>query len=59
AVHSASAEMKKEVKFFVGFADLEASLYRFYFEFVDSATTQAECDQFTQLVDKYLRQENV
>jgi len=59
AVHQAAAESKKAVKFFVGFADLATSSYKFYYEFEDSATTQAECDAFTVLVDKYLRQQNV
>lgn len=59
AVHSAADESKKAVKFFVGFADLESSSYKFYYEFEDQATTQAECDAFTQLVDKYLKQQNV
>ncbi len=59
AVHQASAESKLEVKFFVGFADLEQSLYRFYYEFEDQNLEQSACDEFTKLVDKYLRQQNV
>lgn len=59
AVNKAAAESKQEVKFFVGFADLSISAYRFYYEFADAATTQEQCDAFTQLVDKYLREQNV
>ncbi len=59
AVHKAVEESKMEVKFFVGFADLSISAYRFYYEFVDQNTTQEQCDAFTKLVDKYLREQNV
>ena len=59
AVHKASAESGIEVKFFIGFADLSISAYRFYYEFADQQTTQAQCDEFTVLVDKYLREQNV
>lgn len=59
AVHKAAEESKMEVKFFVGFADLSISAYHFYFEFVDQNTTQDQCDAFTKLVDKYLREQNV
>lgn len=59
AVHKASEESKMEVKFFVGFADLSISAYHFYYEFLDQNTTQDQCDAFTKLVDKYLREQNV
>jgi hypothetical protein len=59
AVNQAAAESGQKVKFFVGFADLESSLYRFYYEFENQDTTQQQCDEFTKLVDKYLRQQNV
>ena len=59
AVKNASAESGMEVKFFVGFADLSVSAYHFYYEFADPNTTQEQCDNFTKLVDKYLREENV
>lgn len=59
AVHKAAEESKMEVKFFVGFADLSISAYHFYYEFLDQNTTQDQCDAFTKLVDKYLREQNV
>lgn len=59
AVNKASKESGKAVKFFIGFADLSISSYHFYYEFEDQNTTQAECDEFTKLVDKYLREQNV
>lgn len=59
AVNKASKESGKSVKFFIGFADLSISSYHFYYEFDDQNTTQAECDEFTKLVDKYLREQNV
>lgn len=59
AVNKAAKESGKAVKFFIGFADLAISSYHFYYEFEDQNTTQAECDEFTKLVDKYLREQNV
>ena len=59
AVNKASKEFGKELKFFIGFADLSISAYRFYYEFANLDTTQAECDEFTKLVDKNLREQNV
>ena len=59
AVTKAQMESRKNVKFFIGFADLSISAYHFYYEFANQDTTQAECDEFTKLVDKYLREQNV
>ena len=59
AVTQAAAETKKEVKFFIGFADLSISAYHFYFEFADQNTSQAECDEFTKVVDQHLRKQNI
>lgn len=59
AVARASKESGVEVKFYIGFADLSISAYRFYYEFADQNTTQEVCDRFTKLVDKYLREQNV
>ena len=51
--------MALDVKFFIGFADLSISAYHFYYEFADQNTTQAQCDEFTKLVDKLLSEENI
>lgn len=59
AVNKAAKESGREVKFFIGFADLSISAYHFYYEFADQTTTQEQCDEFTKLVDKYLREQNV
>lgn len=59
AVHKAEAESGIKTRFFIGFADLSISAYHFYYEFEDDAVTQCMADSFTQLVDKYLREQNV
>lgn len=59
AVRKASEESGVGVKFYIGFADLSISAYHFYYEFEDKNTTQQTCDDFTKLVDKYLREQNV
>ena len=59
AVNKAAKQMALDVKFFIGFADLSISAYHFYYEFADQNTTQAQCDEFTKLVDKLLCEENI
>ncbi len=59
AVHKAEAETGMRTRFFIGFADLDISAYHFYYEFADRSTTQAAAEEFTKVVDKYLREENV
>ena len=59
AVNKAAKQMTLDVKFFIGFADLSISAYHFYYEFADQNTTQAQCDEFTKLVDKLLSEENI
>ncbi len=59
AVHKAEDETGMKTKFFIGFADLDISAYHFYYEFADRSTTQAAAEEFTKVVDKYLREENV
>ena len=59
AVNKAAKHTGREVKFFIGFADLSISAYHFYYEFADENTTQAACDEFTKLVDQFLREENI
>jgi hypothetical protein len=45
--------------FYVGFADIEESLYHFYFEFEDPETPQSTADLFGRVVDQKLREINV
>ena len=59
AVRQAEEETGVKTAFFIGFADLELSAYHFYYEFADQGTSQADAEKFTEVVDKYLRKQNV
>lgn len=59
AVRQAEEETGIRTAFFIGFADLELSAYHFYYEFADQGTSQADAEKFTEVVDKYLRKQNV
>ncbi len=59
AVHAAEKETGLKTQFFVGFADMEKSAYDLYYEFADSATTQEQAEQFTAVVDKALKADNI
>ncbi len=59
AVHEAEKETKIKTKFFVGFADVEQSLYHFYFEFVDDSIRQNQADAFAKVVDEHLQKINI
>lgn len=45
--------------FFIGFADLAESAYKFYYEFADQNTTQAHTEAFTKAVDDTLKEINI
>lgn len=59
AVRVAEKQLNLPVAFFVGFADMELSAYHFYYEFKDQETTQEQAEEFTQLVDKKLKEMNI
>ncbi|MBO4362130.1 MAG: GH3 auxin-responsive promoter family protein [Paludibacteraceae bacterium] len=59
AVHEAEKETKIKTKFFVGFADVDESLYHFYFEFADDAIVQEQADAFAKVVDEHLQKINI
>ena len=59
AVHEAEKESKIKTKFFVGFADVEESLYHFYFEFADESVNQEQADAFAKVVDEHLQKINI
>jgi len=59
AVHEAEKETNIKTKFFVGFADVEESLYHFYFEFVDDEIRQEQADGFARVVDAHLQKINI
>ncbi len=58
AVRAAEAELKMPLDFFIGFADLDISAYRFYYEFADQGTSQEEAERFTHRVDELLKEYN-
>lgn len=59
AVRVAEKETGLATRFFVGFADMEKSAYDLYYEFADPATTQEQAEQFTAVVDKALKADNI
>lgn len=59
AVRQTEKELGVKTLFYVGFADIEESLYHFYFEFEDQETPQSTADLFGRVVDQKLREINV
>ena len=58
AVRTTEEELQMPLKFFIGFADLDLSAYRFYYEFENLETTQEQAEIFTQRVDELLKEYN-
>ena len=58
AVEEAEKETGIKTQFYVGFADIEQSTYRFYFEFADDSVTQETADKFGKVVDEKLQKIN-
>ena len=58
AVEEAEKETGLKTQFYVGFADIENSTYRFYFEFADESITQETADNFGKVVDEKLQKIN-
>jgi hypothetical protein len=58
AVHVVEKDLRLPLRFFVGFADVEESRYRFYYEFAASVD-QRQAQEFTRLLDGQLKQFNV
>ncbi|MBO4705792.1 MAG: GH3 auxin-responsive promoter family protein [Spirochaetaceae bacterium] len=58
AVEEAEKETGIKTQFYVGFADIEQSTYRFYFEFADESVTQETADKFGKVVDEKLQKIN-
>lgn len=59
AVHLAEAETGIKTKFFVGFADLENSVYDFYYEFENVDLPEEDMKKFNSVVDKKLKEMNI
>jgi hypothetical protein len=58
AVHEAEKDKAIDMKFFVGFADIDKSNYRFYFEPADQSVPLEKIEDFTNYVDGILRKYN-
>jgi hypothetical protein len=59
AVHKAEEETGLKTRFFIGFADIAISAYHFYYEFADQTVSQEAAEEFSKVVDKYLRAQNI
>ena len=59
AVQKVAEDSGLKVRFFIGFADLENSCYRFYYEFEDQEVSQEQCEDFNRKVDEVLKQTNI
>ncbi|MDR2632618.1 MAG: GH3 auxin-responsive promoter family protein [Treponema sp.] len=59
AVHAAEQETGNRVAFFIGFADTSKVRYRFYYEFVNADITQEKAENFTRVLEGYLKQYNI
>jgi hypothetical protein len=58
AVHETEKNLGKQLKFFVGFADITTSGYKFYYEFTDNAVSMEQATAFTAKVDEILKKYN-
>lgn len=54
AVRQVEKETGIKTNFYVGFADINESVYHFYFEFEDQETSQETAEEFAKLVDEKL-----
>ena len=59
AVQKVAEDSGLKVRFFIGFADLENSCYRYYYEFEDQEVSQEQCEDFNRKVDEVLKQTNI
>ncbi len=59
AVEETAKELNMPVKFFIGFADMSVSAYRFYYEFENENMSQEEAEKFTKVVDAKLKKCNM
>lgn len=59
AVHQAEKETEIRLQFFVGFADVENSVYHFYYEFKDGNITEKLIALFNKTVDEKLKEINI
>ena len=59
AVEQAEKQTALKTRFYVGFADVNESVYHFYFDFLDSSVTQQQAEEFSARVDAALKKINV
>ncbi|MCR5698177.1 MAG: GH3 auxin-responsive promoter family protein [Treponemataceae bacterium] len=59
AVKEAEQSTGMKTRFYVGFADVENSVYHYYFDFMDENTTQEKAEEFSKTVDANLKKINV
>ena len=59
AVKQVEKDTGIKTNFFVGFADINESVYHFYFEFEDAETTQETAEEFAKKVDEKLCEINI
>lgn len=59
AVKRAEKQTGRVLNYFCGYANLDESCYDWFFEFDDQQTTQAEAEEFAQLVDDFIKQTNI
>lgn len=59
AVKEAEEQSGIKTRFYVGFADIDKSLYHFYYDFQTPGMTKDKVDEFTKLVDEKLKKINV
>ena len=59
AIHTAEKQLNFNLRFFVAFADVTSSCYKFYYEFPENINvTQELADSFTKIVDEKLKELN-
>ena len=59
AVEQAQEQAGVKLRFYVGFADVDKSLYHFYYDFQTPGMTKDKVEEFTKLVDEKLKKINV
>ncbi len=59
AVNNTEKETGNQLKFFVGFADVENSVYQIYYEFENEDISQEEITKFNKTVDEQLKKINI
>ncbi len=59
AVRQAEEQTKLKTRFYVGFADIQDSVYHFYYDFETAGVSAVQVEEFTKIVDDKLKKINV